>query len=143
MIITKTPLRMSYVGGGSDLSSYYRQYGGAVISSAVNAIRSLPAEVTVSLRHGVLEISSSFSSMSWCFSTSSISAFFWSSFLNKFKGKGTINILDVTGKVVTTKTVNVNNLVSVDVSEISNGNYIFDLNLEDGRSAKLNIIINK
>jgi D-glycero-alpha-D-manno-heptose-7-phosphate kinase len=36
MIITKTPLRMSYVGGGSDLSSYYRQYGGAVISSAVN-----------------------------------------------------------------------------------------------------------
>jgi hypothetical protein len=63
--------------------------------------------------------------------------------LNGYKGKGTINILDVTGKVVTTKTVNVNNLVSVDVSEISNGNYIFDLNLEDGRSAKLNIIINK
>ena len=63
--------------------------------------------------------------------------------LNGYKGNGTINILDVTGKVVTTKTVNVNNLVSVDVSEISNGNYIFDLNLEDGRSAKLNIIINK
>ena len=36
MIITKTPLRMSYVGGGSDLPSYYRNYGGAVISSAVN-----------------------------------------------------------------------------------------------------------
>ena len=36
MIITKTPLRMSYVGGGSDLSSYYREFGGAVISTAVN-----------------------------------------------------------------------------------------------------------
>ena len=36
MIITKTPLRMSYVGGGSDLSSYYRKFGGAVISTTVN-----------------------------------------------------------------------------------------------------------
>ena len=36
MIITKTPLRMSYVGGGSDISSYYREFGGAVISSAIN-----------------------------------------------------------------------------------------------------------
>ena len=36
LIITKTPLRMSYVGGGSDLSSYYREFGGAVISTAIN-----------------------------------------------------------------------------------------------------------
>ena len=36
MIITKTPLRMSYVGGGSDLPSYYSKYGGAVISTTVN-----------------------------------------------------------------------------------------------------------
>ena len=35
MIIVKTPLRMSYVGGGSDLPSYYREHGGAVISTAV------------------------------------------------------------------------------------------------------------
>ena len=27
---------MSYVGGGSDLSSYYREFGGAVISTAIN-----------------------------------------------------------------------------------------------------------
>lgn len=27
---------MSYVGGGSDLSSYYREYGGAVISTAID-----------------------------------------------------------------------------------------------------------
>lgn len=36
MIITKTPLRMSYVGGGSDMPSFYREHGGAVISSAIN-----------------------------------------------------------------------------------------------------------
>ena len=36
MIISKTPLRMSYVGGGSDLPSFYRKYGGAVISTAIN-----------------------------------------------------------------------------------------------------------
>jgi D-glycero-alpha-D-manno-heptose-7-phosphate kinase len=36
LIITKTPLRMSYVGGGSDLTSYYREFGGAVISTALH-----------------------------------------------------------------------------------------------------------
>lgn len=35
MIIVKTPLRMSYVGGGSDLPAYFKKHGGAVISSAV------------------------------------------------------------------------------------------------------------
>lgn len=37
MIITKTPLRMSFVGGGSDLPSFYKKYGGAVISSAIDS----------------------------------------------------------------------------------------------------------
>ena len=36
MIIAKTPLRMSYVGGGSDMPSFYREHGGAVISSAID-----------------------------------------------------------------------------------------------------------
>jgi D-glycero-alpha-D-manno-heptose-7-phosphate kinase len=36
MIISRTPLRMSFVGGGSDLPSFYRKYGGAVISTAIN-----------------------------------------------------------------------------------------------------------
>lgn len=35
MIISRTPLRMSFVGGGSDISSFYRQHGGAVLSSAI------------------------------------------------------------------------------------------------------------
>jgi D-glycero-alpha-D-manno-heptose-7-phosphate kinase len=36
MIITRTPLRISLGGGGSDLASYYRRHGGVVISAAIN-----------------------------------------------------------------------------------------------------------
>ena len=36
MIITKTPLRISLGGGGSDLPSYYSRNGGMVISAAIN-----------------------------------------------------------------------------------------------------------
>ena len=63
--------------------------------------------------------------------------------LKGYLGKGSLNIMDVTGKIISTSTVNVNNLMTVDVTNISNGNYIFDLNLEDGRSTKFNIVISK
>src|ERR1700719_34421 len=36
MIITRTPMRISIGGGGTDLPSYYRQYGGFVIAAAIN-----------------------------------------------------------------------------------------------------------
>lgn len=36
MIVSKTPLRMSFVGGGSDLPSFYRKSEGAVLSSTIN-----------------------------------------------------------------------------------------------------------
>ena len=36
MIISKTPLRMSFVGGGSDLPVFYREFGGAVVSTAID-----------------------------------------------------------------------------------------------------------
>src|SRR5260370_17489434 len=36
MIITRTPLRISIGGGGTDLPSYYRQFGGFVIAAAIN-----------------------------------------------------------------------------------------------------------
>lgn len=36
MFITRTPLRISIGGGGTDLPSYYRQQGGFVISAAIN-----------------------------------------------------------------------------------------------------------
>ena len=36
MLITQTPLRISIAGGGTDLESYYRDSGGAVLSSAID-----------------------------------------------------------------------------------------------------------
>ncbi len=33
MIITRTPFRMSFFGGGTDIPEFFREYGGAVIST--------------------------------------------------------------------------------------------------------------
>ncbi len=33
MIITKTPFRMSFFGGGTDIEEFFREYGGAVLST--------------------------------------------------------------------------------------------------------------
>ena len=36
MIITRSPLRISLGGGGTDLPSYYREHGGFVVAAAIN-----------------------------------------------------------------------------------------------------------
>lgn len=36
MIVSKTPLRMSFVGGGSDLPAYYKEEIGAVLSTSID-----------------------------------------------------------------------------------------------------------
>ncbi len=36
MIITKTPFRISFCGGGSDVADFYREYGGCVLSTSIN-----------------------------------------------------------------------------------------------------------
>ncbi len=36
MIITRTPFRISFAGGGSDLKNYYEKFGGAVVSVSIN-----------------------------------------------------------------------------------------------------------
>lgn len=36
MIITKTPFRVSFAGGGSDLPDFYEKYGGCVLSTSIN-----------------------------------------------------------------------------------------------------------
>ena len=36
MIISRTPLRVSFFGGGSDLPAYYRRHGGAVLSTTID-----------------------------------------------------------------------------------------------------------
>lgn len=47
MIITKTPFRMSFFGGGTDIEAYFREYGGAVLSTTFDkycyvTVRHLP-----------------------------------------------------------------------------------------------------
>lgn len=47
MIITRSPLRIPLGGGGSDLPSYYRKYGGFLISAAVDKYVYLAIHQTV------------------------------------------------------------------------------------------------
>lgn len=47
MIITKTPFRMSFFGGGTDMESYFKEHGGAVLSTTFDkycyvSVRHLP-----------------------------------------------------------------------------------------------------
>ena len=36
MVLTRSPLRISLGGGGTDLPSYYRKHGGFLISAAID-----------------------------------------------------------------------------------------------------------
>lgn len=36
MIVVQTPLRISFLGGGTDFEDFYNNYGGAVVSTAIN-----------------------------------------------------------------------------------------------------------
>src|SRR5437667_2226189 len=36
MLIVRSPVRISFAGGGTDLPAYYEQFGGAVLSVAIN-----------------------------------------------------------------------------------------------------------
>jgi D-glycero-alpha-D-manno-heptose-7-phosphate kinase len=36
MVITQTPVRISFLGGGTDYPEYYRQYGGATLATAID-----------------------------------------------------------------------------------------------------------
>lgn len=47
MVISKTPFRMSFFGGGTDFPNYYQKYGGAVLSTTIDkycyvTVRHLP-----------------------------------------------------------------------------------------------------
>jgi len=47
MIITKTPFRMSFFGGGTDIAEFYEEHGGAVLSTTFDkycyvTVRHLP-----------------------------------------------------------------------------------------------------
>ena len=60
MIISKTPLRISFCGGGSDIASFYRKHGGCVLSTSINkyiyisSVKSFNADVTL-LKYSTVE----------------------------------------------------------------------------------------
>lgn len=61
MIIVKAPLRISFVGGGTDLPDFYRQHPGRVISTAIDkyvyvAINPTPLMGQVAARYSSFEI---------------------------------------------------------------------------------------
>lgn len=39
MILTRTPLRVSFFAGGTDYHVWYREHGGAVLSTAIDSPR--------------------------------------------------------------------------------------------------------
>lgn len=69
MIITKTPFRMSFFGGGTDMELFFRHYGGAVLSTTFDKycyvnVRHLPrffeysTELTYSRTERVMDVES-------------------------------------------------------------------------------------
>lgn len=61
MIITKTPFRVSFCGGGSDMATFYKQYGGCVLSTSINKYMYLTIhpyfdEKKTALRYSQIEV---------------------------------------------------------------------------------------
>lgn len=61
MIITKTPFRISFCGGGSDMAAFYKKYGGCVLSTTINRYMYLTIhpyfdEKKTALRYSSIEI---------------------------------------------------------------------------------------
>jgi D-glycero-alpha-D-manno-heptose-7-phosphate kinase len=62
MIISKTPFRMSFFGGGTDFTDFFREYGGAVISTTIDKycyvnVRHLPRffDYSTELSYSIIE----------------------------------------------------------------------------------------
>lgn len=57
MIITKTPFRISFAGGGSDMADFYREHGGCVLSTTINRYMYLNIHPYFNERETVLKYS--------------------------------------------------------------------------------------
>lgn len=64
---------------------------------------------------------------------------------NNKEGNATINIVDVTGKIVSTQSVNLTNVntLQLDVTNIESGMYVFNVTYENGTISTFNVVINK
>lgn len=65
--------------------------------------------------------------------------------VGKRNGAAVLKVVDVTGKVVLTENVNFNNndILTVDVSAIDNGLYIFNMTFDNGSTNSFNVVVNR
>lgn len=57
MIITRTPFRVSFAGGGSDIASFYEKHGGCVLSTAINKYMYISVHPSFDRKQTVLKYS--------------------------------------------------------------------------------------
>ena len=57
MIITRTPFRVSFAGGGSDIASFYEKHGGCVLSTAINKYMYISVHPSFNANQTVLKYS--------------------------------------------------------------------------------------
>lgn len=57
MIITRTPFRVSFAGGGSDIASFYEKHGGCVLSTSINKYMYISTHPSFELQDTVLKYS--------------------------------------------------------------------------------------
>ncbi len=57
MIITRTPFRISFAGGGSDLPSFYEKHGGCVLSATINKYMYISVHPSFEAKETVLKYS--------------------------------------------------------------------------------------
>ena len=57
MIITRTPFRVSFAGGGSDIASFYEKHEGCVLSTAINKYMYISVHPSFSGKETVLKYS--------------------------------------------------------------------------------------
>jgi hypothetical protein len=64
--------------------------------------------------------------------------------LEKGNGNADLIVYDIAGRLVSSNKVNTNSgLINVDLTKYENGNYIFNLNFEDGKTSNFNVVIVK
>jgi len=64
--------------------------------------------------------------------------------LNGIEGAAALNIVDVAGKIISTQNVNISDSqITLDVSDIASGMYVFNLSFENGKTSTFNVVVEK
>lgn len=64
--------------------------------------------------------------------------------LNGLAGNAALTVVDIEGRVILTDNVNItNSTLSVDVRDLANGMYVFNLKLENGQTSTFNVVVSK